>query len=192
MLQDSRCIFVIEHSGGNGWVGGMSVPQRLLFLTTAFCFLLSVIIHAASFFGVAFYPAIFMVPLLFIIWPMVVWQWRRVPRRNLVLEVFGSIPLWMKVATGALLLYVFVSFFLAYGSLGGGNPVKLPDGRLVLQKGAEIVRVLTAEEFQHANAVQVRLLSGHLLAFYGVALIALQAFYIKTGPAMATQKVSGR
>ena len=169
----------------------MTVAQRLLFFCTTFCLLLSLIVHGASFLGLAFYPAIFMVPLLFIIWPLVIWQWRRVPRTNLVSGIFGAISLWLKLVTGALLVYVFVNFFLCRADLLGGSPVKLEDGRLVLQSGNRILRELSEAEFTHANAMQVRLLSGHLIAFYGLAMIALRAFQIKTSAYMADAKVSG-
>lgn len=169
----------------------MSVAQRLLFLTTAFCLLLSAIIHVATFLDIAFYPAIFMVPLLFVIWPLVVWQWRRVPRRNLVLEIFGTIPRWMKILTGVLFAYLFANFLICYGTLSGGNPVRLEDGRYVIQKGQQILQTLDLAAFTHAQALQVRLLSGHLLAFYGLAMIALQAFHIKSSAYMADAKVKG-
>ena len=177
----------------------MTVAQRLLSLSTAFCFLLSLMIHVATFTGTAIYGVLFyslamlfMWLLLFAIFPLVIWQWRRLPRRNLVSEIFSSIPRWMKIAIGCLLGYVFLSFILSFMQLGGGSPVKLPDGRLVLEKDHQILRLLSPEEFAHTSALSVRVVSAELLAFYGVALIALRAFYIKSSSMMADAKVTGR
>ncbi len=145
--------------------------------------------HGATFFGQSFAPGIFMVPLLFIVWPLVIWQWRRVPRGNLVSEVFGSVPRWMKGLTLGLILYSFVNFFACMAQLDGGVPIRRPDGALVIQNHEQIVRTLTPEAYRQALAVQTRMLSGHLLAFYGLAVIALQAFWIKTGTGMAGAKL---
>jgi hypothetical protein len=162
---------------------------RALTLTSVFCTFLSLIVHAATFFGYAFYPAVFMVLLLFVLWPMIVWQWRLIPKRNLVLEIFGAVPVWMKVTLGLLILYPFVNAYLCHSANLGGNPVQLADKRYVLQSGEQVLRVLTPEEFQTARAVQIRMLSGHLLGFYGVAVIALRAFWIKSGTYMADAKI---
>jgi len=167
----------------------MSPILRVLTLTSIFCSFLSLIVHLATFFGYAFYPAIFMVILLFVIWPMIVWQWRIIPRRNLVIEIFGAVPLWMKMLLAALIVYPFVNAFLCYSFNDGANPVQLADKRYVLQRGEQIVRVLSSEQFRTAQAVQIRMLSGYLLGFYGVGVIALRAFWIKSGTYMADAKI---
>lgn len=156
-------------------------------VTTAICGLA----HLATFFGYAYYQMVYFVVLLFVLWPLVVWQWRRIPRRNLVLEIYGCIPAWMKWLTVALIVYVFANYFVCNALNDGGQPVKLGDGRLVLLDGKQIVRVLRPEEFAIAQAIQVRILTGHLVVFYALAAIALRAFWIKTGPAMADAKVTG-
>ena len=142
-------------------------------------------VHAATFFGVATYQVLWLVPPLFVIWPFAVWHWRRLPRLNLLSPIFGVIPRWMKIAAGALLAYIFIIYFVCRALNDGGLPVTLDDGRLVLQSGTQIIRALTPAEFQQAQAVQVRLLTGQLLAFYGLAVLLLRAIWIKSGPAMA-------
>ena len=172
----------------------MPFGLRLLFwvsaLSTAFC----AAVHVLTFTGVAFPPAIFLVlllfvALLFVVWPLAIWRWRRLPRRNLVSEVFGNIPRWMKYLTGALLVYAFVNFYACRALNDGGEPARLADGRLVLQTKAGLGRELSPEEFRAAQAVQVRLLSGHLLVFFGLAVIVVRSVWIKNGPAMADAKV---
>lgn len=169
----------------------MSVIQRVLSVGCAFFLFLSLVMHLATFLDLAFPWAYLMVPVLFVLLPLIVWQWRRVPRRNLVLEIFGAIPRWMKITTALLFAYIAFSVVYCYGWLEGGIPLKLEDGRFVLQRGQAILRVLSEQEYLHALALQSRLLTAQLFAFYGLGMIALQAFYIKTGPAMADAKVSG-
>jgi len=91
----------------------------------------------------------------------------------------------------ALIVFIFINFFVNRSLNFGAQPVKLDDGRLVLQNGKLIFRELTPVEFARAQSIQVRILAGHLVAFYGLAFIALRAFWIKTGPAMANAKVQG-
>ena len=163
----------------------MSPISRSLYYVSLFCTFLSLIVHGASFAGRDFPQALFLVPLLFIIWPMTVWQWRRIPHRNLVSEVFVTIPLWMKLAAGFCLLYPFINYFVCVSVNDGGLPVQLADGRLVLQRGQQIIRELDAAGFSRARAVETRMLSGHLLAFYGVAVITLRALWLKSSTAAA-------
>jgi hypothetical protein len=172
----------------------MPFGLRLLFwvsaLSTAFC----AAVHVLTFAGVAFPPVIFLVlllfvPLLFVVWPLAIWRWRRLPRRNLVSEVFGNIPRWMKCLTGALLVYAFANFYVCRALNDWGEPARLNDGRLVLQTGTRLVRELSGAEFRTAQTVQVRLLSGHLLVFFGLAVIVVRSVWIKNGPAMADAKV---
>jgi hypothetical protein len=143
----------------------MPLTYRLLFWASSFCFMLSLAMHLASFADIPFAPGVLLVPLLFLIWPLVVWQWRRLPRANLVSQVFGTIPRSMKILVGVLLVYCFVNFFVCISAIGGGVPLREADGRL---------------GFTHAQAVQTRMLSGHLMVFYGLAVIALRAFAIKS------------
>lgn len=170
----------------------MPVSLRLLHWTTILCTLFCAAVHVATFFDRAAFGVILFVPLLFIVWPMVVWQWRRVPRGNLMSQVFGIVPAWMKWTTGLLLVYVFVNYFVCRSLNQGGLPIVLPDKRLVLQAGDQVLQVLTPKQFAHAQAVEVRSLSGHLVVFYALAWIALRAFWLKTGTAMADSKVDGR
>ncbi len=173
-------------------LGGMPVSLRLLHWTTIVCTLSCAAVHVASFFDRAYYGVILFVPLLFVVWPFVVWQWRRVPRGNLMSQVFAAVPRWMKWTTGLLFAYVFVNYFACRSLNQGGLPTVLADKRLVLQSGQQILQVLNPAQFAHAQAVQVRLLSGHLMVFYALAWIALRAFWLKSGTAMADAEVKGR
>jgi hypothetical protein len=172
----------------------MPFGLRLLFWVSALGAACCAAIHVLTFCGVAFSPVVFVVlllfvPLLFVVWPLAIWRWRRLPRRNLVSEVFGNIPRWMKCLTGALLVYAFANFYVCRALNDWGEPARLNDGRLVLQTGTRLVRELSGAEFRTAQTVQVRLLSGHLLVFFGLAVIVVRSVWIKNGPAMADAKV---
>ncbi|HEX2854435.1 MAG TPA: hypothetical protein VHO24_14455 [Opitutaceae bacterium] len=167
----------------------MSLGLRLLFLVSTFGAAACAAAHALTFADIAFYPILLLVPLLFVVWPLVIWQYRRIPRKNLISEIFGSIPRWMKTASIALLFYAIANLFIASASLDGGEPARLADGRLVLKVKGENRRELTADEFRHAQALQVRMLTGHLLAFYAIAAFGLYACWLKSGPAMANAKI---
>ena len=167
---------------------------RLLFWVSALSTAVCAAIHGLTFAGVAFSPLVSLVLLLFVaalfvVWPLIIWQWRRTPRRNLVSEIFGNIPRSTKYLAGALLVYAFANFFVCRALNDWGEPARFHHGRLVLQTRSRLVRELSPEEFRTAQAVQVRLLSGQLVVFFGLAVIAVRSLWIKNGPAMADAKV---
>lgn len=167
----------------------MSAGLRFVFLLALFGSAACAAAHLLSFAGIAFYPVLIFVPLLFIVWPLVLWQLRKIPRKNLVSEIFGNVPRWMKVGTFALFIYVFVNFFLCTRLNDGGEPVRISETRLVLKARGEILRDLTPAQFRAAQAVQIRMLTGHLFVFFALAAFASYAFWLKSGPAMAHAKI---
>jgi hypothetical protein len=162
---------------------------RLLFLLSLFGAAACAAAHVLTFFDIPFYPIFLLLPLLFVIWPLVIWQYRRIPRRNFVSEVFGRVPRWAKTTAAALLFYAIANLFVAGAGLDGGEPARLADGRFVLTVKGKVRRDLTAQEFRHAQALQVRMLTGHLLAFYAFAALGFYACWLKSGPAMADARI---
>jgi hypothetical protein len=131
-----------------------------------------------------------LLPLLLLVWLSVVTQWRRVPRRNLVSEIFGDIPRWMKAAVVGLLVFVFANYLACRALNDAAQPNRLPDGRLALvARGGKVVRELDAAGFSHAQAVQLRMLDGTLVACFALAALLAEACWIKNGPAMASRDV---
>lgn len=187
----SQTAFGLSPAFWTGGLGTMSPTLRILYMVSFASLIVSVAVHISTFFGYAYYPVLLFVFLLFIVWPCIVWQWRRMPRSNLSSQVFGNIPRWMKITTVGLFVYVFVNYFVCRALNSGGQPVLLSDGRYVLQAGQQVLRVLDSSEYAWAQAYQIRMLSGHLLVFYGLAVLAIKALWIKTGPAMASAKVTG-
>lgn len=145
--------------------------------------------HVATFFGRAPYSVLLLLPALFVVWPLVLWQWRRVPRRNFSSQIFGDVPRWMKWAIAGLLVYAFVNFFIGRALNDGGNPERRSDGTFVLTSGTQIVRTLTLAEFRSAQAVQVRVVSGFFLCTFALATLLAEACWIKNGPAMANARI---
>ncbi len=169
----------------------MPFSLRLLFvitfLATAFCAL----VHVATFFGFAIsaydllIPLLILVTSLFVVWPMIVWKWRKVPRRNMVGEIFSQVSSPFRWGGAALIIYFFVNYALCRSGNSWAQPTLLKDGRFVLQAGDQILRTLTQAEYMKALSIELRLHAGHLMVFYGLAFIAIKALWIKTGPKAA-------
>ena len=168
----------------------MPAPLRLIFWIATFGTVASAAAYALTFAGRTYYSVLLLLPVLLLTWLGVVTQWRRVPRRNLVSEIFGDIPRGMKPAVVGLLVFVFVNFFVCRTLNEAARPDRLADGRTVLvARGGKVVRELGAAEFQHAQVVQLRMLSGSMLACFGLAALLAEACWIKNGPAMADRRV---
>src|SRR5687767_1085707 len=126
----------------------MSLGLRVLYLLSVFCAAACAAAHVLSFANIAFYPVLLLVPLLFVVWPLVLWQYRRVPRKNLFSEIFANVPAWIKLSTGVLLAYAMLNLFIVNTRLEGGTPVRLADGKLVLQVKGQTRRELSSTEFR--------------------------------------------
>jgi hypothetical protein len=163
---------------------------RFTFWIATLATVVNAVAYALTFADRASYWLLFCVPLLFLVWPGVIAQWRRVPRRNLSSEIFGDIPRWMKTAVVALLLFAFANFFVCRVLNDSAQPQLRADGRPALvARGGKIVRELSREEFRHAGAVQFRMMSGFFVACFGLAALLAEACWIKNGPAMADRRL---
>lgn len=155
---------------------------------------LATVVNAAAylltFADKAYYSILFCLPLLFLVWPGVISQWRRVPRRNLASEIFGDIPRWMKVAVVGLLVFTFANFFVCRALNDSARPERLAAGGTALvARNGTVVRSLSADEFRHAQAVQFRMMSGFFITCFGLAALLAEACWIKNGPAMADRRI---
>ena len=165
-------------------------PLRFTFWIATLGALASAAAYALTFADRTYYWVLALLPLLLLVWLGVVTQWRRVPRRNLVSEIFGDIPRWMKVAVVGLLVFVFANYLACRALNAAAQPNRLPDGRLMLvARGGEVVRELDAAGFSHAQAVQLRMLDGTLITCFGLAALLAQACWIKNSTAMADREV---
>ena len=168
----------------------MPAPLRFTFWIATLGAVASAAAYALTFAGRAYYSALALLPVLLLVWLGVVTLWRRVPRRNLVSEIFGDIPRWMKAAVVGLLVFVFANYFACRSLNDSGRPELLPDGRAALvARGGKVVRELDAAGYRRAQAVQLRMLDGTLLACFGLAALLTQACWIKNGTAMAERDV---
>lgn len=55
----------------------------------------------------------------------------------------------------------------------GGVPARMSEGGYALLNRGKLMRTLTEAEFNLFQAHEVRLMSGHWLAFYGLAVVLL-------------------
>ena len=168
----------------------MPASLRLPFWVAVVCATAAAAGYAATFFDLAVLQLLMLVPLLFFVWPLALWRWRRVPRRNLVSEIFGDVPRWLKAATAALLLFAFANAFACWLLNDRARPHLYADGRAALVRGPVVVRTLTPAEYRHARAVQMRMLTGTLAPCFALAAVLLEVCWIKNGPAMADRDIS--
>ncbi len=163
---------------------------RFTFWIATLATAVNAVAYALTFAERTSYWLLFSLPLLFLVWPGIVAQWRRVPRRNLRSEIFGNIPRWMKISVIGLLVFAFANFFICRSLNDGAQPQILADGQTALvARGGALVRSLDAAEFRRARAVQFRMMSGFFVACFGVAALLAEACWMKNGPAMADRKV---
>lgn len=152
----------------------MSRGSNVLFWIAVFAATVCGTAYVATYAGQAFYPVIYFVILLFVLWPMTIFRWRRIGRALGSPTLYTGYTRTLLGLTLGFLGFVFINYLVCRSLNEGGVPVQLPDGRLILQVGNKIIRVIEPEAYQAAQAVQVRMLSGHLLGFYALAAIALR------------------
>ena len=169
-----------------------AVPLRLRlpFWIATLCACAGAVAYALTFANLAFHPILFLLPLLFLVWFLVLQQWRQVPRRNLRSEIFGDIPRWMKAAAAALLVFAFANFFACLAPSGSAHPgpaVGSPSAAQIAEPAA--LRPAQAETRRHAEALELRMLSGFFVCCFGLAALLVETCWIKNGPAMADRKI---
>ncbi len=85
--------------------------------------------------------------------------------------LFKGLPVITVVLLAMCLVYAFINFFSALGSIGHGTP-EIQDGMYVLnQKGS--ISQITEWEYHFFCSQQVRLFSGHWIFFYALGIIGL-------------------
>ncbi len=167
----------------------MPLKLRLPFWIATLAACAAAVAYVLTFAGITYYPVLFLLPVLIVVWLVVLQLWRRVPRRNLRSEIFGDIPRWMKGAAAGLLLFAFVNCLACLALNSFARPQRLTDGRTVLQQNKQVVRELPPSEFRYAEARQLRMLTGFFVCCFGLAALLVETCWIKNGPAMADRKI---
>jgi hypothetical protein len=83
-----------------------------------------------------------------------------------LLAEFQHAPLAVKVLAAAGFVYAIINFGLFMAAYPGSPSIH--DGQYVLMNHSEFIRTLSAAEYHHARAMELRGFSGHWIAFYGV------------------------
>jgi hypothetical protein len=83
-------------------------------------------------------------------------------------------PSWLAWIAIAGLIYGFINFF--YCLSGAPGVTEVMDNKYVIQNHGQIIKTLTLQEYRHYNSIETRMLSGHLLIFYGMAAAILYPF----------------
>ena len=90
--------------------------------------------------------------------------------RQFFRQLVQSCPLWARIASVALFLYVSVNFSLFIKVMQEGNPEQR-SGRYYINNHGELVRELTEVEYRSLQAHQVRGFSGHWMIFSFLPLV---------------------
>ena len=83
---------------------------------------------------------------------------------------YYAMPAWAWAIGAPVMMYLLFNFFVSMGPLREGGPVA-EGGHYYLDYKGRRVREITTEEYRRLTAVEVRLISGHLVALAGAAAV---------------------
>lgn len=142
---------------------------------SAFGLIASAIVHAVTFFGIApqrVFPPVWMLHVLavLLVFPFVLVAGKHIrtfnDRMNWTKIATRNAPRWLRYLTKFLFAYVLFNCVYVLGYLGGGSPPSIVDGEMVLMDHGNIIRKLTAIEYELRNAYTIRGVSSFWLLFY--------------------------
>lgn len=93
--------------------------------------------------------------------------------------MFAQTPSWMVVLAAVGLVYAVVNFVAPWENTAFVGGARLADGSYAVTNHGQVIRPLTYAEFLLGEAAEMRLFSGHWIAFYGVAAAMLYPFHAK-------------
>lgn len=145
---------------------------------------LSLAVHGATFFDVdvqAHIPYVWLLHIgVFVVFiPAVILQNQRLKAMKAVArgprasrDVFYGMPRWIGRTVVVLFAYTMVNFGLFMYRMEG-SPSKRPDGTYELSEHGRLIRRVTAAEYRHFRALEVRGFSGHWMLFYAVSALLI-------------------
>lgn len=92
--------------------------------------------------------------------------------------VFKQTPTWFTALAIGGFFYATINFMLVMTSHPGVPDIK--NGQYILHNHGHLIKTLTAYEYHHFKASEIRGFSGHWLAFYGIAAAVLFPFKKQT------------
>ena len=103
-----------------------------------------------------------------VFFPMVMFSRRLLGRKPTLRQMRNLMPGWASILCAGVVAYALVNFLVGVSTLQRGSPA-LRDGQYVLESKGHVERVITADEFHAAQAMNLRMFSGHWIAFYFVS-----------------------
>ena len=100
-----------------------------------------------------------------VFFPMVMFSRRLLGRKPTLRQMRSLMPGWVSLLCAGVIAYAFVNFLVGMSTLQDGSPA-MRDGQYVLENKGHVKRVITADEFHAGQATNLRLFSGHWIAFY--------------------------
>ena len=97
-------------------------------------------------------------------------------------KFLATLPRWVRYTIKAFFAYAIINFAVFFFLSKGGVP-DVRDGKYVLHNHGDVIRELTEDEYQLQNAYVLRGFSGHWMIFYLIP--ALYFWYRKDEPALS-------
>lgn len=149
--------------------------KRILFYLSLSGWIISLIVHLLSIFDI--YSGnnpfdVYLVMGIFFVWVPAIFISRQEEenddKRNTFWDI-GKIPRWIKVIAVLSCIYATANFWVSVN----GYHVEIYDGQYILREHSTFIKYLTQTEYIHYKANDVRLATGHCLAFYAISLTML-------------------
>jgi hypothetical protein len=88
--------------------------------------------------------------------------------------ILKNSPTWLSVVAGGGFIYAIANFIM-FMSPHEGSAV-MEEGNYMLKNHGQLIRALTEDEYHQFQIREVRLFSGHWIAFYGIAAAVIFPF----------------
>lgn len=93
--------------------------------------------------------------------------------------IYSSTPKWLLIIAAVGFVYAIINFN-HFAASQPGTP-DLQNGQYILQNHGQLIKNISEQEYHHYKANELRLFSGHWIAFYGMAMAILYPFNSNLG-----------
>ncbi|TCC88248.1 hypothetical protein EZ428_21240 [Pedobacter frigiditerrae] len=154
--------------------------KKILFLLAFTGWAIALLVHILSIFEIYFSDTFpiedWLFPGLFVVWIATIFYLKsekELKSENAIANnednyfspMFDNIPNWLRVLAIFSFIYSPINFFMT----ANGYTPEIDNGQFILMEKSTFIKTLTKLEYIHYKANEVRLSTGHLLAFYGIS-----------------------
>jgi hypothetical protein len=87
-------------------------------------------------------------------------------------QIFNSVPASIMRFVPIFGLYIILNFIICINLLKAGGP-EISNGKYVISSHGSVIREITFEDYKRYRAIEVRLFSGHWMAFLGISCVMM-------------------